>query len=326
MASIQTSFAVMPALVYLFAGLAPGARPIGTLVAFTTLQTRLFFPVESLLTVGVDIQTSTALFERVFEYLDSAVDLAPGAARWPACAARCASTTCGSATATTGRCAASTSTCRPARRPRWSARPAPARPRSATWRARLYDPERGRVRLDGVDLRDLTLRRRSPTRSAWSRRRPTSSTRPCARTCASRGPTRPTRRSRRPPARPRSTNHRRAARGLRHRGRRARLPLLRRRAPADRDRPRHPANPPVLVLDEATSALDVQTERPSAGARAARRGRTTIVIAHRLSTVRDADQIVVLDARRGGRARHARRAAGRRRPLRRARGPRRWRR
>jgi ATP-binding cassette subfamily B protein len=58
-------------------------------------------------------------------------------------------------------------------------------------------------------------------------------------------------------------------------------------------------NPPVLVLDEATSALDVQTERlvDEALDRLAE-GRTTIVIAHRLSTVRDADQIVVLD---GGR-------------------------
>ena len=55
----------------------------------------------------------------------------------------------------------------------------------------------------------------------------------------------------------------------------------------------------MLVLDEATSALDVQTERAvdEALERLAE-GRTTIVIAHRLSTVRDADQIVVLDAGR----------------------------
>ncbi len=58
-------------------------------------------------------------------------------------------------------------------------------------------------------------------------------------------------------------------------------------------------NPPVLVLDEATSALDVQTERAVEEAlEQLAAGRTTIVIAHRLSTVRDADQIVVLD---GGR-------------------------
>ncbi len=74
MASIQATFAVMPALVYGIAGhlLASGSNAIsiGTLVAFTTLQTRLFFPVSSLLSVQTDVQTSLALFDRVFEYLD----------------------------------------------------------------------------------------------------------------------------------------------------------------------------------------------------------------------------------------------------------------
>lgn len=58
-------------------------------------------------------------------------------------------------------------------------------------------------------------------------------------------------------------------------------------------------DPPVLVLDEATSALDTRTERAVQQAiDALSQGRTTITIAHRLSTVRDADQIVVLDAGR----------------------------
>ncbi|MEO9174191.1 MAG: ABC transporter ATP-binding protein, partial [Gaiellales bacterium] len=79
MASIQATFSIMPALVY---GLAAylfyngnSSISIGTLVAFTALQTRLFFPVGSLLNVQADVQTSLALFDRVFEYLDLPVDI-----------------------------------------------------------------------------------------------------------------------------------------------------------------------------------------------------------------------------------------------------------
>ena len=79
MASIQTSFSVMPAAVYWFGGLALAsgshAIDVATLVAFTTLQTRLFFPVGSLLGVSLDVQTSLALFDRIFEYLDEPIDI-----------------------------------------------------------------------------------------------------------------------------------------------------------------------------------------------------------------------------------------------------------
>src|SRR5438128_4662280 len=88
MASIQATFAIMPALVYWFAGwsFAHGndSITIGTVVAFTTLQTRLFFPIGQLLSVGVDVQTSLALFERIFEYLDLPVDIEEGARALPA--------------------------------------------------------------------------------------------------------------------------------------------------------------------------------------------------------------------------------------------------
>ena len=162
MASIQTSFAVMPAAVYWFGGLllANGSHAITIpmLVAFTTLQTRLFFPVGSLLGVGLDVQTSFALFDRIFEYLDQPVDIeekpdaiAVGRAGdvvfdhvwfrydedWtlqdvsftvPA----------GSTTALVGETGSGKTTL-------------------GYLVARLYDVTRGSVSIDGVDVRDLTF-------------------------------------------------------------------------------------------------------------------------------------------------------------------------
>src|SRR5207244_11419072 len=65
--------------VYWFGGFAlahgSSAISIPLLVSFTTLQTRLFFPVGSLLGVGLDVQTSLALFDRIFESLDQPIDI-----------------------------------------------------------------------------------------------------------------------------------------------------------------------------------------------------------------------------------------------------------
>ena len=72
---IGTVFAITPALVYWLAGYlaiqgSAGAPTIGDIVAFTTLQSRLFFPLGQLLSVQVEIAGALALFDRIFEYLD----------------------------------------------------------------------------------------------------------------------------------------------------------------------------------------------------------------------------------------------------------------
>jgi len=70
MSTIQMTFAIQPAIVYWLAGQSfIGHIPIGTVVAFSTLQTRALFPIQSLLGVGADMQASLALFDRIFEYL-----------------------------------------------------------------------------------------------------------------------------------------------------------------------------------------------------------------------------------------------------------------
>jgi ATP-binding cassette, subfamily B, bacterial len=296
MAAIQTSFAVMPALVYLFAGLAPGAASIGTIVAFTTLQTRLFFPAQSLLGVGVDIQTSLALFERVFEYLDLPIDIQPGSRRleavrgdirfedvwfrygdeWTAQAIDLV-VPAGTRTAIVGETGAGKTTI-------------------GYLAARLYDPERGAVRIDGVDLRELRFDALADAVGVVSQE-----------TYLFHASVRENLRFARPDATDAEIETAAAAaqihdtiaalpegydtvvgeRGFRFSGgEKQRIAIARTIL----------RNPRVLVLDEATSALDVQTERAVGEAlERLSEGRTTLVIAHRLSTVRDADQIVVLD-------------------------------
>src|SRR5690348_931200 len=88
-AIVQSFLSITPAAVYLIAGLllAHGtAISAGTIVAFTTLQTRLYFPIGQLLQVSVELRSSLALFDRVFEYLDVVPDIvdAPDAVDLPA--------------------------------------------------------------------------------------------------------------------------------------------------------------------------------------------------------------------------------------------------
>jgi ATP-binding cassette subfamily B protein len=167
MASVQMSFAIMPAAVYWFAGqsIAGGSHAIsiGTLVAFTTLQTRLFFPIQSLLSVGVDVLSSLALFDRIFEYLDLPVDISEreGAVRLDPATVRGAisfrhvgfaydaggaptlegvdiEVPAGTHTAIVGETGSGKTTL-------------------GYLVARLYDPASGTVAIDGVDVRDLSF-------------------------------------------------------------------------------------------------------------------------------------------------------------------------
>jgi ATP-binding cassette subfamily B protein len=88
-AVVQIFFSITPALVYLVAGWVnsrtPNAIDYGTIVAFTTLQSRLFFPIGSMLQVSTDVQSSMALFDRIFEYLDLPHEIqdAPNAVKLP---------------------------------------------------------------------------------------------------------------------------------------------------------------------------------------------------------------------------------------------------
>ncbi len=78
---IGTFFSVMPAIVYLIAGWLIITQPhntgltLGSIVAFTTLQSRIFFPIGQLLNVQVEIQGALALFDRIFEYLDLPIEI-----------------------------------------------------------------------------------------------------------------------------------------------------------------------------------------------------------------------------------------------------------
>ena len=256
--------ALATALVYGWGGVLAvhGALDVGTVVALTAYLNRLYGPLTALSNINVDIMTALVSFERVFEVLDlppmvaekpgaTAVPRGPGAhrvrprelhlpherarSRWPRWSRwRC----CGEAPSRRG--AARRELQRRARASwwPWSARRAPARPPSASSCRASTTCSAGAVRINGVDVRDATLRLAARDRSAWSRRTRTCSTTRSAPTCSTRSPRRPTTSSREALRGAQILPLRRvAARGARHRRRRPRLPPVGRREAAPGHRP-----------------------------------------------------------------------------------------
>ncbi|WPO75598.1 MULTISPECIES: ABC transporter ATP-binding protein [unclassified Streptomyces] len=304
MAVISIVMAAMPAVIYWSAGLAfqmgGPTVSIGTLVAFVSLQQGLFRPTVSLLSTGVQIQTSLALFQRIFEYLDLTVDITEpekpvrldaikGEVRFEDVEFRYDEKSgptlqgidmvipAGGSLAVVGSTGSGKSTL-------------------SHLVPRLYDVTGGRVTLDGVDVRDLDFDTLARAVGVVSQE-----------TYLFHASVADNLRF----AKPDATDEElvAAARAAQihdhiaslpggydtvvgergHRfsgGEKQRLAIAR---TILRD-------PPVLILDEATSALDTRTERAVQEAiDALSADRTTLTIAHRLSTVRGADQIVVLD-------------------------------
>ncbi|MGW4444978.1 ABC transporter ATP-binding protein [Streptomyces sp. NPDC004682] len=307
MAVITIVMAAMPAVIYWAAGLAlrfggPEVS-LGTLVAFVSLQQGLFRPAVSLLATGVQIQTSLALFQRIFEYLDLSIDITErarpvhldeikGEVRFENVEFRYddkggavldgidLTVPAGSGLAVVGPTGAGKSTL-------------------GYLVPRLYDVTGGRVTLDGVDVRDLDFDTLARAVGVVSQE-----------TYLFHASVADNLRFAKPDATDEELHE--AARAAQihdhiaalpdgydtvvgergHRfsgGEKQRLAIARTIL----------RNPPVLILDEATSALDTRTEAAVQEAiDVLSADRTTITIAHRLSTVRDAEQIVVLDSGR----------------------------
>ncbi|MFE7535286.1 MULTISPECIES: ABC transporter ATP-binding protein [Streptomyces] len=310
MSIIGIVMAAMPAVIYWVAGLTaqPGSTAVslGTLVAFVTLQQGLFRPAVSLLSTGVQMQTSLALFQRIFEYLDLEVDITEpeNPVRPPRIRGEIAFENVDFSY--DGQDGKGTPTLRgidvtvPAGTSLAVVGPTGSGKSTLSYLVpRLYDVTGGRVTLDGVDVRDLDFDTLARAVGVVSQE-----------TYLFHASVADNLRF----AKPEATDEEieaaaRAAqihdhiaslpdgydtlvgeRGYRFSGgEKQRLAIAR---TILRD-------PPVLILDEATSALDTRTEHAVQEAiDALSEGRTTLTIAHRLSTVREADQIVVLD---GGR-------------------------
>jgi ATP-binding cassette subfamily B protein len=308
---IQVFFAITPALVYYVAGreiIRDNSMTIGGIVAFTTLQSRLFFPLGQLLNVQVEIQGAFALFDRIFEYLDLPVTLRdkPGAIALKHDSVQ--GHLAFSDVSFRYEVADSDGTERPftLNAISFTANPGelvalvgPSGAGKSTISLlipRLYDVEHGSVSIDGHDVRDVTLESLGQiigmvTQETYLFHSTVHANISYGRLDATPAEIEEAARA--------AAIHDRimdlpdgyatvvGERGYKLSGGEKQRIALARVILKD---------PRILILDEATSALDTHSERLIQQAlERLMTGRTTVAIAHRLSTVLAADQILVIE-------------------------------
>jgi ATP-binding cassette subfamily B protein len=307
----QAFFGISPALVYLVAGLqgTHGDLSAGTLVAFTTLQSRLLFPINQLLQVSVDVQSSLALFGRIFELIDLRpritdrphalsidTDEIRGEVALENVSFRYGGGEDGGAPAPEEALHDVSMQVLPGQLAALVGPSGAGKTTISYLIPRLYDVERGAVTIDGHDVRDLTAATIAGAVGVVTQE-----------SYLFGGTVRDNIRYGRPAATDEEIVaaakaafiHERITalehgydtvvgeRGYRFSGgERQRLAIARVIL----------ENPPILVLDEATSALDSESERVVQQAlESLIQRRTTIAIAHRLSTIRNADVIFAVE-------------------------------